>query len=224
MNLENFNWGTSNEWYIKTMKLEIFDENIYNKFFTVEENDVVLDIGASIGPYTYSILKNNPKHVFCFEPSFEEFPTLVLNTRIGPVTCINKGISNQEGQCFFNSLYGNENKPGMAYSTTFNKIISDYNLQKIDLIKTDCEGGEYDIFNVENLLWMKQNVKKIVGEWHLGSPDLKEKFKIFRDVYLRVFKNYQIYSIDNIDIKWNLWNENFIDYYTEIIIYIDNRN
>jgi FkbM family methyltransferase len=223
MNIENFNWGTSNEWYIQTIKSEIFENKLYDKFFTVEENDIVLDFGASTGPYTYSILEKKPKHVFCFEPSFEEFPTLVLNTRVGPVTCINKGVSNKEGQIFFNSLFGNENKPGVAYATTFQNIISTYNLNKIDLIKTDCEGGEYDIFNVENLFWIKQNVRKIVGEWHLDSTETKEKFKIFRDVYLRVFQNYQVYSVDNIDIKWSLWSDQFIDYYRQIIIYIDNR-
>jgi FkbM family methyltransferase len=223
MNIDNFDWGTSNEWYIETIKSEIFDNKLYDKFFTVEENDIVLDFGASTGPYTYSILDNKPKHVFCFEPSFEEFPTLVLNTRIGPVTCINKGVSDTEGKHLFTYLFGNENAPGTAYSTTFKKIISDYNLQKIDLIKTDCEGGEYDIFNIENMFWIKNNVRKIVGEWHLDSPETKEKFKIFRDVYLRVFQNYQVYSVDNVDIKWSLWSDNFIEYYRQIILYIDNR-
>lgn len=223
MNIDNFSWGTSSDWYKETIKREIFENNLYDKFFSVEENDVVLDFGASIGPYAYSVLSKNPKHIFCFEPSFEEFPTLVLNTRIGPVTCINKGISDKEGEHFFNSLYGLENHSGIAYSTTFKKIISDYNLEKIDLIKTDCEGGEYDIFNIENLFWIKSNVKKIVGEWHLDSPETKEKFRIFRDVYLRVFQNYQVFSVDNIDIKWELWTDNFINYYRQVIIYIDNR-
>ena len=27
----------------------------------------------------------------------------------------------------------------------------------------------------------------------------------------------------NIDIKWDLWNQHFIDYYREVIINIDNR-
>jgi len=29
--------------------------------------------------------------------------------------------------------------------------------------------------------------------------------------------------VDGIDITWDLWNEHFIEYYTEIIIHIDNR-
>jgi len=29
--------------------------------------------------------------------------------------------------------------------------------------------------------------------------------------------------VDGVDIKWDLWNEHFLDYYCEVIIYIDNR-
>ena len=59
---------------------EIFNNNIYEKFFEVEEGDIILDVGASIGPFTYSILHKKPKHVFCVEPSESEFTTLIKNT------------------------------------------------------------------------------------------------------------------------------------------------
>jgi len=90
-------------------------------------------------------------------------------------------------------------------------------------LKSDCEGGEYDIFNSENIFWIKENVKKISGEWHLRTPELKAKFRAFRDTYLRLFPNHQVFSINNVDIKGNLWKDEFINYYAEIMIYIDNR-
>ena len=223
MNLDKFDWGTSSKWFIETIGKEIFTEKIYEKFFQVEKDDIVFDVGASIGPFTYSILEKKPKKVICFEPSSEEFPTLVKNTIHGNVYCVNKGISSSVGEHVFNDLYGQINLSGKAYGTTFSQVIDDFNLEKIDFIKTDCEGGEYDIFNTENLFWIKNNVKKIVGEWHLDDEEKKEKFRKFRDVYLNVFSKYEIYSIDNIDIKWDLWNEHFIDYYKQVIIYIDNR-
>jgi hypothetical protein len=55
------------------------------------------------------------------------------------------------------------------------------------------------------------------------NPELKEKFRNFRDNILPHFKNYKIFSIDGVDIGWDLWNEHFIEYYTEVIIHIDNR-
>ncbi len=200
MNLENFIWEPKcYNGFQETVTKEIFQDKIYERFFEVEEGDIVFDIGASLGPFTFSILDRNPKHVFCFEPSFEEFKTLVMNTRHGNVTHINKGISDKIGKFDFKFVFENTNND-VLYSTTFQKVIEDYNIQKIDFLKTDCETGEYDIFTVENLFWIKNNVKKIVGEWHLGEPWMKSKFAVFRDLYLRVFPNFKIISFDGIDI------------------------
>jgi FkbM family methyltransferase len=224
MDLNGFDWGTSNSWFIETVSKEIFEEKIYEKFFEVENGDIVIDVGASIGPFTYSILNKNPKHVICVEPSFEEFPVLIQNTRQGNVSYLNKAINNFTGEFISSNLFGFENGiSSKAYGITFKDFINLYNLEKIDFLKTDSEAGEYDIFNLENLEWIKNNVKKIVGEWHLGNFERKQKFRQFRDLYLKEFSNYEVYSVDGVNIKWDLWNEHFIEFYSEIVIYIDNR-
>jgi FkbM family methyltransferase len=240
IDLTNFNWGwmgnptdtyhimpdgshkDMGQYHKDSITQEIFVDKCYERFFEVEENDIVLDIGASVGPFTYSILNKNPKHVFCFEPSESEFKTLVSNTLGHPVTQINKGISNINSIVMNDHLFGGEDQ---MESITFSKFIDLYGIDKIDFLKTDCEGGEFDIFTLENLDWIKRNVKKIVGEWHiqLQGHDNIEKFRQFRDVYLKEFPNHQVYSVDNVDIKWDLWNEHFLEYYRQIIIHIDNR-
>jgi FkbM family methyltransferase len=218
--MKNFDWGDSTEWFINTIGNEIFEKKIYEKFFTVKENDIVLDLGASIGPFSYSILDKNPKHIYCVEPSLSQTKTLEKNLLGYPITIINKGISNKEGKDIFDS-YGDEIDKS-ASSVSFKKIVSDYNIEKINFLKTDCEGGEYHVFNIENINWIKNNVKRIVGEWHLNTDELKKEFRIFRDVYLNIFKNHEIYAVDGVNIKWDLWNEHFIEYYNEVIIYINN--
>jgi len=224
MNLENFIWEPKcYDGFKETVEKEIFVDKIYERMFEVEEGDIVFDIGASLGPFTYSILEKKPSQVFAFEPSYEEFKTLVLNTRHGNVTHINKGISDTVGEFNFNNVFDNSNNHKL-YSTTFKKVINDYNITKIDFLKTDCEAGEYDIFTLENLFWIKGNVRKICGEWHLSEDWMKEKFRIFRDVYLRVFPNFKIFSFDGIDITWQIWNPEFIPFYREIMVYIDNRS
>jgi hypothetical protein len=199
---------------------EIFERRCYEQFFEVEENEIVLDIGASVGPFTYSILNKKPKQVYCFEPSEREFKTLTKNVKGFAVIPIPKGISNTNSIVESDMLFGGETE---METITFSKFINLYNIEKIDFIKTDCEGGEYDIFTQDNLVFLKNNVKKVVGEWHLRYPELKEKFRDFRDNILPHFKNYKVFSIDGIDIGWDLWNEHFLEYYTEVIIHIDNR-
>jgi FkbM family methyltransferase len=220
--MKQFEWGNSHEEFRSTITKELFEDNIYTKIFDVEEGDVVFDVGASIGPFTYSILEKNPSQVFCFEPSVEEFEFLVKNTNHGPVTFINKGISDKVGEMVFDFIFQSDDYY-KSYSTTFSKVITDYNIKQIDFLKTDCEGGEYDIFNIENLIWIKNNVRKITGEWHLRTPELKKKFRIFRDVYLRVFPNFKLFSIDGFDITNYCWGDEFIEYYNEIYVHIDNK-
>ena len=238
IDLNNFDWGWMDEptdlthihtdnshehmgqYHKNAITNEIFVDKCYERFFEVEEGDIVVDIGASVGPFTYSILHKNPKQVFCFEPSEREFKTLVKNLRGYQVIPIPKGISNINSIVKSNMLFGGENE---METLTFKRFIDLYNIEKIDFIKTDCEGGEYDIFIEDNLEFLKNNVKKVVGEWHFKTPELKEKFINFRDNILLHFKNYKILSIDGVDIKWDLGNEHFMEYYTEVIIYIDNR-
>ncbi len=119
-------------------------------------------------------------------------------------------------------LFGGEDQ---MESITFKKFIDLYGIEKIDFLKTDCEGGEFHIFTDENFDWIKSNVRKIVGEWHiqLQGHNYVEEFREFRDKYLSKFENFQIYSVDNVDIKWDLWNDHFLEYYKQIIIHIDNR-
>ena len=127
---ENFDWGSSNDWYKECIGKEIFEQKIYERFFSVEENDIVVDIGASIGIFTYSILDKNPSHVFCFEPSLEQFPTLIKNTLNGFVTCISKGISDIDGVKVLNDVYGYNNQPLEVHTLRFDTFIKKYNIEK----------------------------------------------------------------------------------------------
>jgi FkbM family methyltransferase len=229
MNLDNFDWGwmegssESSVYHKNQIIEEIFNQKAYERFFEVEEGDIVFDFGSSVGTFTHSILNKNPKQVYCIEPSHQEIETLTKNVKDGPVTIINKGIGDSEGYFELN-LFGVEDGMKMAQTTTFDNIREEFNITKIDFIKTDCEGGEYSVFNNKNIFWIKENVRKIVGEWHLSSEEEKQKFRIFRDTYLRLFPNIEVFSVDGVDIKWDLWNEHFINYYEQIIVYIDNRN
>ena len=225
INKPEFDWGWMDtdrelaEFHKGAITEEIFNNNIYEKFFEVEKGDVVLDVGASIGPFTYSILHKKPKHVFCVEPSESEFTTLIKNTIGNPVSHINKGLSDTNGIVESDQLFGGES---YMESMTFDKLVKLYGLNKIDFLKTDCEGGEYEIFKQENIPFIKENIKKIAGEWHLRSQKDKVRFRYFRDNILPQFENYEVHSVDGVDIKWDLWNEHFIEYYQEVILYIRN--
>jgi FkbM family methyltransferase len=229
MDIDGFDWGWMAEgdaFHQKAITFEIFEQNLYEKFFEVQEGDIVLDVGASIGPFTYSILDKNPLKVICVEPSSVEHPTLEKNTQNGPVTIIKKALTPNDGETILTEVFGMNNhlkEEVKLEGISFKTLLKENNINKIDFLKTDCEGGEYSIFTFENLCWLKDNLGVAVGEWHLSNPELKQQFRVFRDVFLRLFPNHNVYSVDGVDIKWDLWNEHFIEYYNEVIIYINNK-
>jgi FkbM family methyltransferase len=221
IDLTNYDWGPFNE-IGKQISIDEAQRGVYENFYTVNENDIVVDIGASVGIFTYSILHKRPKHVFCLEPSKTEFPYLVKNTIGYPVTQINKAISTGDGMTNDTSadIYFYD---GLFETITFKSFLELYNINHINFLKTDCEGGEYDIFTEENIDFLKNNVDHIVGEWHLSNHIQKAKFRHFRDNYLKKFKNVNVISVDGIDIKWDLWNDHFIEYYKQVMIHISNK-
>ena len=225
--MSNFQWGWMDEFtdlaklHKNAITQEIFIDRGYETVREVKEGDVVLDVGSSIGPFTYSILPKNPRQVICVEPSHLEHDTLRANVGRDNVTIIEKGIGPVDGQIVIDEVFGANGLPMRIPSIKFDTLIKENNIERINFLKTDCEGGEYDIFNAENLFWIKDNVDFVVGEWHLSTPELKDKFRAFRDYYLKLFPNHHIYSLDGVDIKWDLWNEHFIEFYNEVIIHIE---
>ena len=220
---DDFNWSKIDHNFASALKKEIFEDRVYEKFYQVSEGDVVVDFGASIGPFTKSILNKNPSHVYAVEPSDEMFQELQNNMKnYKNVTCINCAIDNNglDGH-ETNFIYNFYDKIHTSKSITFKTFLNKFNIKKIDFLKMDIEGSEYGLFNNDYLNLLKLNVKLLSAEFHLENEDRKNKFRFFRDNILSTFKNYRVYSIDGVDIKWDLYNEHFLEYYNEVALHIE---
>ena len=214
-----FDWGKKSDWYVDAAVKEIFEDNTYERFFEVEEGDVVVDLGASLGPFTYKILPKNPKQCYVVEPLSYHINVLHKNVGEDNVKIIQGAIADKKNiEITWDGI--TESVPTFS----FKEFLNENKINKIDFLKCDCEGGEYDVFQPSNIDFLK-TIPKIVTEFHLvNDENFHEcKFRWFRDNILPKFENYEVYSYDGVNIKWDLWNEHFIEYYNEVIIYIDNR-
>jgi len=214
-----FDWGKKSEWYVSQTTKEIFEYNIYERLFEVEEGDIVVDLGASLGPFTYSILPKNPKECFVVEPLTYHVDILKKNLNQDNVKIIQGAISDKKKlEITWDGI------TEISPTFTFEEFVFENKINKIDFLKCDCEGGEYDVFSKGNIEFLK-TIPKIVVEFHLKDNEDNNqcKFRWFRDNILNNFENFEVFSVDGVDIKWDLWNEHFIEYYNEVIIYIDNR-
>ncbi len=215
MNWEIFEWGNIGESDKNFYQKESTES--YNRIFDVEKGDLVVDIGAFVGSFTYNILEKDPEHVFVMEPIKEHFKNLYKNLKHYQVSFTRAAISELD------EIEVEWCVKGKAKGIKFEYFIENNCIDKIDFFKCDCEGGEYIIFNEENLNFLKNNIKKIVVEFHLDNPENKQKFRIFRDNILKNFNRFYVFSIDGVDIKWDIYNEHFIEYYKQVLIHIDNR-
>ena len=93
---------------------------------------------------------------------------------------------------------------------------------KIDFLKVLLD-DEYLLFTEQNVDYLINNVKKIVCQFNLNDNIKKEKFRYFRDKILSLFDTYYVFSVDGINVRWDLFNEHFIEYYNQAIFHIDNR-
>jgi autotransporter strand-loop-strand O-heptosyltransferase len=217
--LEGFDWGGKDNWYVDATIEEMGYGNMYDRFFTVEENDIVVDLGGSLGPFTYSILPNNPKQCYVVEPLNSQVEVIKKNLNKPNVKIVRGAITDKKHLTItWDSV--SENVP----TFTFKEFLDENGIDKIDFLKCDCEGGEYDVFQPSNIEFLK-TIPKIVTEFHMRKDENFHncKFRWFRDNILPKFDNYQVFSVDGVDIKWDLWNEHFLDWYCEVIIYMDNR-
>lgn len=231
---DDFDWGDLSYDDKITIEREVVNEKVYRYWNDVKEGDVVLDIGASVGAYTISILDQKPKKVYCVEPSKHLLKKLVKNCaekvfdfEENPLTCINYAIVDSTSETI--NIFGEDKHfEGIA----FNQLIEKYDIRHVDYMKIDCEGGEYSIFKEENMNFLLNNVKFIAMEIHLNYNGCREKFKNFRDSFLVKFNNYKVMSCtrqniswgNSLDIKDSIFDDEFIDQYTcEFMIYISNE-
>jgi FkbM family methyltransferase len=169
---------------------EIVHNDEYNlKFFKSNDNNVILDIGANCGIATIILAKQNPNSiVYSFEPDYNVFKFLEQNiilNNLKNVRLFNKAVakegiktiklylhpdysggnttcsSNDSSKMFFKKeLLCNE-----VECISFDEIIKQNNIDKIKLLKIDCEGAEYEI--LYGSTFFKENiVENMVGEFH----------------------------------------------------------
>ena len=222
MNYNDFDWGDTDKAYIDLFTEENFVERTYERLYKVKENDVVLDIGANCGSFSYSIKDVNPKHIYCVEPSNKIFNSLKKNMSGIPSTLINKGIAATDAENVelvdgTNFIYEHDKETFNTIS--FKTLIEENDIKKINFLKFDCEGGEFHIFTKENATLIKKIVKNIAGEYHIvGIPNSIESFMEFRDTYLaplRGTENLRVFERAGREVTEEIFDDGFLHAFEE---------
>jgi FkbM family methyltransferase len=173
---------------------EFFVDDKY-KDFSLNNCENVIDAGASIGLFTQYILNKGAKQVISVECDERSIKALQGNFHSNDnVTIIPKALSSNIGEQVLywkddnplistlttnHSEFAQDNNPNskLIQTTTLEKIINDSCWDRINLLKLDIEGAEWDVIDsTSNSIF--ELIDKILLEYH--HPEDKLSSFIYR--------------------------------------------
>jgi len=182
--------------------IENFENKVKNSFHP-NTNDVVIDIGAHLGEYSLAVAKN-AETVIAVEANPDTFKILQKNIELNKtsnIIPINKAIYDSTG---YQNLQIFGDKSGMSSmvmnyedksdsikvkTETLDRLVDNLKLKKVDWIKIDVEGAEYNVLKgaKQTILLNKERIKLIIelhGEKNsiLVKKMLSEDFQLFYEM------------------------------------------
>lgn len=189
---------------------EIWAFRKYDYFgYRVQPGDVVVDIGGHIGIFaTYAAAVCGASRVIVFEPFPENFELLVRNVEengLTSVTCVNEAVGGKRGRLPLRvdptNSGGHSLTSGLdgaiieVQCCTLGDIFDRFGLDRIDYLKMDCEGAEYQILDASADLL--ERIGRISMEYH-EQPDREvrdlERVLQKRRFEVRRFEGHRLYA------------------------------
>jgi FkbM family methyltransferase len=186
----------------------------------LNENDIVIDVGANIGYYTLLSAKSvgNAGRVFAFEPEPENFKLLQKNIKVNNyknTITENYAVSNTNGKISLflakNGIVGHRiyDSDDCSDSILVNKItLDDYFtklnlLDKINFVKIDVEGFEFGVLKgMVKIIEKSKNLKLFVEFNRISLEEAGFNPKEMLDfLYERNFKIYFLNYKKNFVVK-----------------------
>lgn len=177
----------------------------------LNEDAVILDVGANVGRYSNQIAKLKPEtKIYAFEPHPKTFKVLEKNARLNGYTALQFACGQKPTKL---KLYDYDERDGSSHASLYKDVIQDFynsnptehlveaidldsfvaekNIKNIALLKIDVEGNEYAV-----LQGLKRSVENDIIEiihWEFNNMNVISR-TFFKDFY-DFLDNYHIYRM-----------------------------
>lgn len=149
-------------------------ELVYERYFKVEKNEIVLDIGAYVGSFTLAVARR-AKKILAIEPDSKNYTCLQKNvSKFANVQTVKKGVWNSKKKLklYLDSQYPVANSVVIPSGNNFieievdtlDNLTSALGINKVDFIKMNVEGAELEV--LEGAERVLKSTKKMVIDAH----------------------------------------------------------
>lgn len=189
--------------------LNIFNnERCYDDVFKDKENLTILDIGGNIGLFSLYI-QSRAKEVYCLEPTPSHFNILKKYTKnYNNIHPLNIALTRFDGDINFYTCSDNstmnsiDSRNGSRIVVTGKKIgtlLKDLNLDHVDFVKLDIEGGEILAITQENLNEVKDKIDMWFVEVHDGDgKNITQNREVLSDIFTQAGYSVEHYKHDTL--------------------------
>ena len=176
----------------------------HNINYELNDNSVIIDLGGYLGLWVDEILKKNNPHIpniILVEPVPEFYNHLVTKYKnYEKIKVMNVGVSTDKNETT-KSLYVSNDGSSTNFNTNVNsviqiktlpidKILSDNNINQVDLLQINIEGDEYELMEYMIESKIINIFKNIQIQFHLGiKNDIERRDNIQKNLISNGFKN-----------------------------------
>lgn len=178
---------------VSSLHYSMFVSKNYDWWYEVLPDDVVVDVGASIGAFSAKALDAGAKKVYMVEPNRDLLKTAIHNVsdhmidqeerKVVPI-CAALGKTDVDLSNVYQIKGSAEVEEPRLMSL---RQFTDTNgITSIDFLKINAAGAELAILDPGNVTFITSKVRHIAVMVHFNSQyGYKEKFKNWRDVFLK---------------------------------------
>ncbi|MEI7459611.1 MAG: FkbM family methyltransferase [Pirellula sp.] len=156
--------------------ISVILENVYGVGTQSGSFKTILDIGGNIGLFSVLAKQMYPNSVVhSYEPNQIIWNAISEQARTFDFTCFNEAVGGHRGRVSMNFSAGNDSNFARVDEKNegdVNKVSLDDAVDriggKVDLLKLDCEGSEWEMFR-EARCW--ERIDKITMEYHLFNGE-----------------------------------------------------
>jgi len=187
----------------------------HNINYELNDNSIVIDLGGYHGLWIDEILKkNNPyiPNIILVEPVPEFYNHLVTKYKnYEKIKVINAGVSTDKNEAT-KTLYVSSDGSSTNFNTNvksviqiktipIDKILSDNNINQVDLLQINIEGDEYGLMEYMIESSIIDKFKNVQIQFHLGiGNDIERRNNIQKNLISKGFKNKVDYPF-----VWETW-------------------